>query len=249
VSQSDGDLYKGLQHIVLAYERSSTQELQRLQRMQNSLLVVVFLTLAMEAAIIFQPMVRRIMRYTGELLHLASTDSLTGLLNRRTFVERAFEKARAARRDGRPSCLLVMDADGFKRINDTHGHAIGDDVLKAMSERLSSRIRKEDVLGRIGGEEFALLLPDTRVEAARQLAERLRSAIEELEILTPDGPIRFTMSVGVSAIRFDEGDLTAALARADRALYEAKASGRNRVEVSQDLPDDEETASFKPAPA
>jgi diguanylate cyclase (GGDEF)-like protein len=142
-----------------------------------------------------------------------------------------------------------MDADGFKRINDTHGHAIGDDVLKAMSERLSSRIRKEDVLGRIGGEEFALLLPDTRVEPARQLAERLRSAIEELEILTPDGPIRFTMSVGVSAIRFDEGDLTAAMARADRALYEAKASGRNRVEVAQDLPDDEEAASLKPAPA
>ncbi|MBI1181372.1 MAG: diguanylate cyclase [Alphaproteobacteria bacterium] len=245
---AEGTLNAGLEHLVEVYDRASTIELQRLHRMQKSLIILVFLTLALEAAIIFQPMVRRIVAYTAELLHLATTDSLTGLLNRRTFMERGFAQVRDARRQGRTSSLLVIDADGFKRINDTFGHAAGDQVLKSMAGALGRRVRKSDILGRVGGEEFALVLPDLRIDAARQMAERLRAEVESLRVESEMGMVTITISIGISIIRFDEDDLHPALARADKALYAAKAAGRNRVEVTDAFPAPASVGS-EPAPA
>lgn len=229
---ADGALERELKNVVDIYEKSSLAQLVRLDKMQNALLVLVFLALAMEAAIIFQPMVRRIVRYTADLLKLATTDSLTGLLNRRSFMDRGFAAARQSRREGKPSTLLTIDADYFKRVNDTHGHAIGDEVLRAMARTLQSNVRKSDLLGRIGGEEFAVLMPDVDAEAARHMAERLRTAVAGLETVTETGTIQFTISVGISTIRFDENDLLPALRRADQALYSAKNAGRNRIAIS-----------------
>jgi len=229
IADADGAVYEGLRRIVNIYDTYAIEQLRRLERMQNSMLTMVFLTLAMEAGIIFNPMVRRIVRYTSDLLKLASTDPLTGLLNRRSFLDSAFAEVRRARRDGAPSCLMSIDADHFKRVNDTQGHQAGDQVLKAMATTLAARIRKNDVLARVGGEEFAILLPHLTLEHALQMAERLRGDIARLRTPTAAGFVSFTISIGVTQVRDDETELAPALNRADKALYAAKSAGRDQV--------------------
>lgn len=229
LADADGAVYEGLKQIVSIYNTYTIEQLRRLERMQNYMLTMVFLTLAMEAGIIFNPMVRRIVRYTTDLLKLASTDPLTGLLNRRSFLDSAFTEVRRARRNGATSCLMSIDADHFKRINDTQGHQAGDQVLKAMAATLTARIRATDVLARIGGEEFAILLPGMSLDHALQMAERLRGDIARLRTPTEAGFVSFTISIGVTQVRDDESELTAALNRADKALYAAKSAGRNQV--------------------
>lgn len=229
LADADGAVHDGFRRIVNIYDTYTIEQLRRLERMQNSMLTMVFLTLAMEAGIIFNPMVRRIVRYTSDLLKLASTDPLTGLLNRRSFLDSAFGEVRRARRDGAPSCLMSIDADHFKRINDTQGHQAGDQVLKAMAAALAARSRKNDVLARVGGEEFAILLPDMTLEHALQMAERLRGDIARLRTPTDAGFVSFTISIGVTQVRDEETELTPALNRADKALYAAKSAGRNQV--------------------
>lgn len=229
LADADGAVHDGFRQIVNIYDTYTIEQLRRLERMQNSMLTMVFLTLAMEAGIIFNPMVRRIVRYTSDLLKLASTDPLTGLLNRRSFLDSAFGEVRRARRDGAPSCLMSIDADHFKRINDTQGHQAGDQVLKAMAAALAARSRKNDVLARVGGEEFAILLPDMTLEHALQMAERLRGDIARLRTPTDAGFVSFTISIGVTQVRDEETELTPALNRADKALYAAKSAGRNQV--------------------
>jgi len=229
LAEADGAVHDGLRRIVNIYDTYTIEQLRRLERMQNSMLTMVFLTLALEAGIIFNPMVRRIVRYTSDLLKLASTDPLTGLLNRRSFLDSAFAEVKRARRDGAPSCLISIDADHFKRINDTQGHQAGDQVLKAMAATLAARSRKNDVLARIGGEEFAILLPEMTLEHALQMAERLRGDIARLRTPTESGFVSFTISIGVTQVRDDEVELTPALNRADKALYAAKSAGRDQV--------------------
>lgn len=232
---ADGPVYGGLKQIVDLYDGYTVDQLRRLERMQNYMLAMMFLTLAMEVVIIFNPMVQRIMRYTADLVHLASTDPLTGLLNRRSFLEKAYAEVKRARREGKPSCLLAIDADHFKHINDTHGHLMGDTVLKVMANAIAGHIRKTDVLGRTGGEEFAVLLPEVPLDMALQMAERLRTGILQLEVATEAAPVHFSISIGVTQVRMDEGDLAPALSRADKALYAAKEGGRNRVVASSGL--------------
>ncbi|MEN3973780.1 GGDEF domain-containing protein [Emcibacter sp. SYSU 3D8] len=229
LADADGAVYQGLRRIVDIYNAYTIEQLRRLERMQNSMLAMVFLTLAMEAGIIFNPMVRRIVHYTTDLLQLASTDPLTGLLNRRSFLDSAFAEVRRARRDGAPSALMSIDADHFKRINDTQGHQAGDEVLMAMATALAARSRNSDVLGRIGGEEFAILMPGVSLERAMQMAERLRGDVARLRTPTESGFVSFTISIGVTLVRDDESELTPALNRADKALYAAKSAGRNKV--------------------
>jgi diguanylate cyclase (GGDEF)-like protein len=226
---ADGPVQDGLKKIINIYDSYTIEQFQRLERMQNYMLAMVFLTLALEAGIIFNPMVRRIVRYTSDLLRLASTDPLTGVLNRRSFLDSAFGEVRRARRDRKPCCLMSIDADHFKRINDTQGHQAGDQVLKAMAATLANSVRKGDVLGRVGGEEFAVLAPDLSLEGALRLADRLRGEIARLRTATDAGFVSFTISIGVTQILDDESDLTPALGRADKALYAAKSAGRNKV--------------------
>jgi diguanylate cyclase (GGDEF)-like protein len=160
----------------------------------------------------------------------AHTDPLTGLANRRRFDELLASAVDQAGRDGRPVSLLALDLDRFKNVNDQYGHGIGDEVLKATAKTLHDAVRGNDVAARLGGEEFAVLLPRTDAEGARILAERLREAVAELAVpVSEDAFVRFTTSVGIATLHGEHLDGPRLIAAADDALYQAKRGGRNRT--------------------
>lgn len=169
----------------------------------------------------------------GELRRLATIDTLTGLLNRRAFGELADREFQASRRHQRPLALLMLDLDHFKRINDTHGHPVGDQVLQAVTTACHRLVRGTDSFARIGGEEFALLLPDTDRVGAMKVAEKLRDTVAALSI--PPLNLRVTVSIGVSTLQVGDQRMEELLVRADRALYLAKAAGRNRCEYHENV--------------
>ena len=171
---------------------------------------------------------RRALDYE-DLFDLASKDVLTGLKNRRVFEERIGPMLESAKRHNHPICLACLDLDKFKQINDTLGHAEGDEVLKKIARTLSSRIRSEDLLVRMGGDEFTLVLPNTDLAAAENLAERLCSAVDCLNIVTPTG-IKVGISIGLAQWKEGMGR-DEWLQYADESLYRAKAAGRSRVSV------------------
>jgi len=166
---------------------------------------------------------------TRKLELLASTDSLTGAFNRRHFMETGNNEIRRSERYDHPFTVLMLDIDHFKAVNDTHGHGVGDDALKKTVEVIQQTLRGEDTLGRLGGEEFAVLLPETNMSRAALLAERIRFAISEIIIDTPTGPLTFTMSIGVSQGTEGDTKIDDVLKRADAGLYKAKEQGRNQV--------------------
>lgn len=168
-----------------------------------------------------------------ELERMATTDSLTGITNRARFMTLAKEEKHRSLRHSRPLSLMMLDADRFKNINDTFGHDVGDKVLQALSQTAASMLRDEDIFGRIGGEEFAVLLPETDIKESFTVADRLRKAIEELSIALSDTKeISFTVSIGVSQLKQNDEDVESLLKRADEALYKAKNTGRNQVETA-----------------
>src|SRR5207302_1280079 len=169
-------------------------------------------------------------RLFDEVQRLATLDGLTGTHNRRHFMELAQLQFESARRFAQPLTAIMIDVDRFKEVNDTFGHAVGDDVLRTVAERVRRTLRAVDILGRTGGEEFAVLLPGTvRDSASAVLAERIRRAVGDEPVPTPAGPVRVTISLGVASAGPDCSDLAALLRAADSALYDAKESGRNRV--------------------
>jgi len=155
----------------------------------------------------------------------ATTDYLTGLHNRRSFIKRLEEEISRSNRYDRPLSVAVIDVDDFKMINDTRGHEVGDKVLVALGDLFQDKCRDHDICGRIGGEEFCVLMPETTLEKASESAERLRKSVEEC--MTVD-ELRFTASFGVATFQNTEVS-TQILSRADEKLYEAKAQGKNRV--------------------
>ncbi len=172
-------------------------------------------------------------RQIADLRRMATTDLLTGLPNRAAFFDHATDELRRASRFERPPVLLMMDLDRFKRINDRYGHGAGDQALRAFSEVLHGVMREVDIVGRVGGEEFAAMLPETDLEGGLLAAERLRAAVEAIEVSLPTGELlTFTVSIGVAWPRPDE-PLDRLMGRADAALYAAKANGRNRVECAE----------------
>lgn len=222
-------LLTALNSVVTYHQQSSERALRMLEWMQTGSLAVVLLTLLIEALLIFRPMVLRISAYTRTLMTLATFDPLTQALNRRSFNDRAAAELARARRYGRTTAILLLDADRFKAVNDTHGHAAGDAVLQALSGAVASLLRPSDLFGRLGGEEFGVLLAETGGPGAMLAAERIRQAIADLRVQTSEGPLTFTISIGVAEVASDEATVQAAMARADQALYQAKAAGRNRV--------------------
>jgi diguanylate cyclase (GGDEF)-like protein len=174
-------------------------------------------------------------RLEATLNTMALHDALTGLLNRRAFMEALEGEMARFQRHRRPSTLLMLDLDHFKLVNDRHGHAVGDLVLAQVCATVRERLRRTDRIGRLGGEEFAVLLPDTEQEGALVLAETLRRAVAALEVLTPSGPLAVTVSIGLATFKPGEHDAVPLLSRADQALYQAKAQGRNRVAVAEDV--------------
>lgn len=166
---------------------------------------------------------------------VARTDPLTGLANRRKFEEHFRRSVEwTDRHAGSTLALVLADVDFFKKINDTWGHDIGDAVLVAVGRALQKDRRSLDVVARLGGEEFALLLPSTTLEGAREVAERVRLRLEDLEIPTDAGLVRLTASFGVAQYAARAGDQELVFERADKALYAAKRNGRNRVEVARE---------------
>lgn len=169
-----------------------------------------------------------------ETQRLATTDALTGLSNYRHFHELLVLEVQRARRMAYPLGLLIMDLDHFKLVNDRHGHPAGDLALKIVGERLRKRLRSTDVIARIGGEEFAAILPGDGLQEVAVVAEKLRQAIEELPPV-PDGidedSTSVTLSVGGTSLGPDVADAQLLLTCADRALYEAKRNGRNQVRL------------------
>ncbi|WP_160115460.1 sensor domain-containing diguanylate cyclase [Marinobacterium lutimaris] len=167
------------------------------------------------------------------LARLATVDELTGLLNRRALMAAISAEIARLHRSGANSAVMMIDFDHFKQINDTYGHDAGDRVLQHVSELARQCLRETDVLGRIGGEELAVLLPDTDIEGARILAERLREQVENSTTRSEAGDeISMTLSVGICELKQNERDASDLLRRADGALYKAKHSGRNRVECA-----------------
>ena len=165
---------------------------------------------------------------------LATIDGLTDTLNRRAFFERAEEARQLALRLRKPIALAMLDLDHFKQLNDGFGHACGDEALRAFAASARATLRERDLIGRLGGEEFALVLPGVSLAGALHAAERLRVAVTEAALPSCVTGYRMSVSIGVVVIEPDE-ELTAALARADHALYAAKTGGRNRVEAGQVL--------------
>lgn len=167
----------------------------------------------------------------AQMQRLATIDFLTGLLNRRAFFERAEGARILAARLRQPIALLMLDLDHFKQLNDRFGHATGDEALALFADIARHAMREPDIMGRLGGEEFALALPGTDLDGGLQAAERLRLAVSEAPLITSGASYTMTVSIGVVLVDPNE-TLTAALARADRALYAAKEGGRNRVEAA-----------------
>ncbi|HET9516554.1 MAG TPA: GGDEF domain-containing protein, partial [Actinoplanes sp.] len=185
-------------------------------------------------------------RLFAQVQSLATTDGLTGLYNRRHFTEIAGAQISIARRNHRPLIGMMVDIDHFKKVNDTYGHAVGDDVIRAVAGALTARIREPDVLCRYGGEEFAVIMSEMHGDPA-EVAERLRVAVAELTVPTAHGELRVTVSIGVAVLP-PGGDLDSVLGSADEALYRAKEAGRNQVCTSgvQDRSDFKEVAAWAP---
>jgi diguanylate cyclase (GGDEF)-like protein len=173
------------------------------------------------------------MKELQESLHrLATTDPLTGLYNRRSFFDQLHQELSRAGRYRRPLTLLFLDVDHFKEINDRHGHPAGDQALKSLALLLQAESRRNDIVGRIGGEEFATVLVECGLDQAREAAERLRRQVERLRVDSDQGPLSMTVSIGLAQAVSDQERLEQLLKRADRALYQAKRQGRNRVSAA-----------------
>jgi diguanylate cyclase (GGDEF)-like protein len=164
------------------------------------------------------------------LRRLASIDSLTGAYTRRYFFELGRQELEKWRRYGHPLGAMMLDLDGFKQVNDRHGHAAGDRLLRAVARTARESLRRADILGRYGGDELAVLLPQSGLEQARETAERLRARVAAQRIPLAGGAAAVvTVSIGVSEAQEGDADIAAVLKRADDALYAAKEGGRNRV--------------------
>ncbi|WPL17279.1 Stalked cell differentiation-controlling protein [Thiorhodovibrio winogradskyi] len=175
-----------------------------------------------------------------ELRRLATIDELTDISNRRHVLELGEHEVRRHRRSQKPLSLMLCDLDHFKEINDRHGHAVGDDALRFFAQLFRAELREGDIAGRLGGEEFLAILPQTDLDEAMLVAERLRARLAASPIpgsqANPQGPIKLSLSIGVAALTKDT-PLNRAIARADHALYRAKHHGRNQVVAdSPDFP-------------
>jgi len=196
----------------------------------------VTVILACIPMITFYPMVLAAINYKltrllilqrGKLLHLSRNDSLTGVFSRRYWEQRLLEEFERCQRSGEKACVMMLDIDHFKNINDSYGHLVGDNVLKQFGQILQ-QLRASDIAGRYGGEEFAILLPNSDLEKSLLVAERLRQDIENTQF---DSIEKCTVSIGIASLEQQYEDAFKWLDNADQALYQAKKEGRNRVNI------------------
>jgi len=176
---------------------------------------------------------QQLSRAEAQLRTLASEDPLTGVFNRRRFLELAGVEWARGTRHSHTQSLLVIDVDDFKSVNDRYGHLSGDQTLRHAAEECRACLRRTDLLGRYGGDEFVILLPETGIAGGVRMAERIREAVERSEIRTPAGTVHITVSIGVAGRHLGTLSVDALVAEADGALYKAKTNGRNRVEKTE----------------
>lgn len=188
--------------------------------------------LALVLAAMIQRSQRALRRAKAEIQQLEATDGLTNAMSRRAFLDLAEHEFSRAKRFQRPLAVLMLDLDHFKTINDTFGHPFGDLVLSTCAAAWKTALRDNDILGRMGGEEFCVILPECTLDSAARTAERLRQVIEELKF--PSAPTDFsvTASIGYAIVSEQDANLAGTIERADRVLYQAKLRGRNRVEYA-----------------
>lgn len=207
------------------------------RKMRSNRLVIVFLTvftISLLLGILYfmiWKLVLRLNESRKQLRQMSVTDELTGLRNRRFIIERLEEEFQRARRLAKPMGLIMLDLDHFKQINDLYGHLFGDLVLKTVASRMRSSIREYDLLGRIGGEEFLIVSPDSDLQDTLGIAERIREIIKEEDIGNASHAVRVTVSAGVTQLGEQDPNIDILFSRADTALYTAKQEGRDRVIV------------------
>ncbi|WP_022665910.1 GGDEF domain-containing protein [Desulfospira joergensenii] len=171
----------------------------------------------------------------NKLIRLSTLDDLTGIYNRRHFLELFSKQRKSSVRYKRPLSLLLIDVDHFKRVNDTHGHDVGDIVLQSLTKQIAGAVREMDILARFGGEEFIVLLPETDLKKACRAAERICRTVEESPVPFSGKSLPITVSIGVAAIGKEYSSMDEIIKGADLALYRAKESGRNRVCSTKDM--------------
>jgi diguanylate cyclase len=169
----------------------------------------------------------------SQLEKVSRVDGLTGLCNRRFWDEQFVMEYKRGKRSESPSALIMLDIDNFKKVNDTYGHPAGDEVIKALAGVIKKATRETDIAGRYGGEEFAIILPDTPVANVEFVAERIRRLVEKCIVVYDEINISFTVSIGISGFKHTHKDSTQWLDMADKALYQAKAAGKNQVLLAE----------------
>ncbi|MCC7304839.1 MAG: diguanylate cyclase [Alphaproteobacteria bacterium] len=229
-----GPLIMALDKAAQTYQEETLEEIGRLEFIQLVVMVSVLVILLLEALFIFQPLTSRVKGYSRQLLHIAMKDALTGLDNRRSFMDRIQAELSRSDRHSYPLCIVLTDIDKFKSVNDTYGHDVGDKVIRHFADVMKRTLRTEDVIGRIGGEEFALVLPQTSGEKGFFTIDRLRQRVENTRChygkSREDGKdLNYTASFGIVEVTRKGNTVEELLKMADEALYEAKRTGRNKV--------------------
>jgi diguanylate cyclase (GGDEF)-like protein len=230
------DLLFSLDAVVQQYEKESLERVNDLQLVQKVVLWVIMITIFVEAVFIFRPMVAKISLLARRLQREANFDPLTNIFNRRAFDLLASRAFKSANRHQEKLSLIVADIDLFKRVNDEFGHSAGDEVIALAAQTLKDNCRETDIVARVGGEEFSIILPSTSLADAEMVAEKLRVAFQSASSLRENAPVPLTMSFGVSHIDKDDSAIENILARADQGLYAAKNAGRNCVKVVDSEP-------------
>ncbi|MCE0732017.1 GGDEF domain-containing protein [Halomonas sp. G15] len=207
--------------------RASADQRRFMGRLTLAVAVLLLMLLVAIGGVLL--MLRRLQDQRETMRHLSLTDQLTGLHNRRRLLQEAGQAFVRAERQGAPLGLLLLDLDHFKQINDAYGHPLGDEVLIRFARLLEACARRMDVVARMGGEEFAILMPDSDIAAARRLAERILQAVRDMPLPSPAHDARLTVSIGVAEAG-EKDDFERLYAQADRRLYRAKAQGRDRAE-------------------
>lgn len=229
-----GKLLSTLDLAVKNYEEIAEAKIARLVDIQTASIICILILIMLEALIIFRPLIRKVKEYASKIEEYAITDDLTGAFNRRSIFEFISKEISRSNRYEYDFSLVICDIDQFKEVNDTYGHTVGDAALRHFVDILQANMRKEDILGRFGGEEFMIILPQTDNLKAKRVTEKLRLALEKTPLEVEENgavkEIKVTASFGL--VTYDEKiDKTSdeIYARADKAVYEAKEQGRNRV--------------------
>jgi diguanylate cyclase (GGDEF)-like protein len=236
-AEARSPLLDALNRVVAIHQVESESRFSQLSHLQWIILAIMFTTLLLEARLIYQPMVRRIVDFGTEVLLVASTDALTAVANRRGFVEQCTAELARTQRYERPLSMLMLDTDHFKTVNDTYGHPAGDQALKQLADVLLRGLRPTDLLGRVGGEEFAVLLPETSLHGATAVAERLRRTVAAMDVRHEQSSFRLTVSIGVAQVAEGDANIDSVWQMADRLLYRAKEQGRNCVISDMQAPE------------